>query len=175
MADDLVKQALNSDEEAVDHTVDQEAAQLKQSMMTDDEEVNKSNELANTLNALQTLIEKHALELTRLNEELKTKRQSIKNVFDNDVQLSENQEEVERFNQQLKERKSQLQNDPQIISLKVDVADLNEQKKELEETLSNHLVNYHALTNSTSFDTSEGDQWEFSIKAKIKSKAKTKK
>ena len=175
MADDLVKQALASDEEAVDHTVDQEAAQLKQSMMTDDEEINKSNELAETLNALQTLIEKHALELTRLNEELKTKRQSIKNVFDNDVQLSESQEEVERFNQQSKERKSQLQNDPQIISLKVDVADLNEQKKDLEETLSNHLVNYHALTNSTSFDTSEGDQWEFSIKAKIKSKAKTKK
>ena len=48
------------------------------------------------------------------------------------------------------------------------------QQKELEETLSNHLVNYHSLTHSNSFDTSDGDQWEFSITAKIKPRKKRK-
>ena len=82
----------------------------------------------------------------------------------------EAKEEVEKHTEAMKERRVQLQNDPQSTSLKIDVAELNQQKKELEETLSNHLVNYHALTNSTSFDTSDGDQWDFSIRAKIKAK-----
>jgi len=135
-----------------------------------DDEIKQSNELAETLTSLQNLIEKHARELTRIEGELKEKRQSLKSVFDNDVQLTEAIEEVEKHNQAMKERKVQLQNDPQSTSLKIDVAELNQQKKELEETLSNHLVNYHALTNSTSFDTSDGDQWDFSIRAKIKAK-----
>lgn len=134
------------------------------------DEVEQSNELAETLTSLQNLIEKHARELTRIDGELKEKRQSLKSVFDNDVQLMEAKEEVEKHNEAMKERKVQLQNDPQSTSLKIDVAELNQQKKELEETLSNHLVNYHALTNSMSFDTSDGDQWDFSIKAKIKAK-----
>ena len=119
---------------------------------------------------MQNLIERHALELTKIDSELSEKREAIKSVFDNDTLLAEKKEELDQYNQQYKERKSQIQNNPQVIALKVDVADLTEQKKDLEETLSNHLINYHSLTNSTSFDTSDGDQWEFVIKAKIKKK-----
>jgi DNA repair exonuclease SbcCD ATPase subunit len=163
MADDQ-KQITSSDDLALD-------ALSQASQEADgDEEITKSNELAETLTSLQNLIEKHARELTRIDGELKEKRQSLKSVFDNDVQLMEAKEEVEKHNEAMKERKVQLQNDPQSTSLKIDVAELNQQKKELEETLSNHLVNYHALTNSMSFDTSDGDQWDFSIRAKIKAK-----
>lgn len=169
MSDDLVKKALAENE---DEAIEKVVAKAKETVMSEDEEIERSNQLAETLTSLQNLIERHALELTRLNGELREKRQAVKNVFDNDFQLLEKKEEVDKYNQQYKERKSQLQNDPQVIALKVDVSDLNQQKKELEETLSNHLVNYHSLTNSTSFDTSEGDQWEFVIKAKIKTKAK---
>jgi chromosome segregation ATPase len=146
------------------------AALSEASQQSDTDELAESNQLADTLNSLQNLIEKHARELTRIEGELKEKRQSLKNIFDNDIQLTEAKEEVDRHTQAMKERRVQLQNDPQSTSLKIDVAELNQQKKELEETLSNHLVNYHALTNSTSFDTSDGDQWDFSIKAKIKAK-----
>jgi DNA repair exonuclease SbcCD ATPase subunit len=163
MADDQ-KQISASDELALDAL-----SQASQGSSSKDE-VEQSNELAETLTSLQNLIEKHARELTRIDGELKEKRQSLKSVFDNDVQLTEARDEVEKHNQAMKERKVQLQNDPQSTSLKIDVAELNQQKKELEETLSNHLVNYHALTNSMSFDTSDGDQWDFSIKAKIKAK-----
>jgi len=166
MSDDQ-KQISASDELALDAL--SQASKSSESADADDE-IKQSNELAETLNSLNNLIEKHARELTRIEGELKEKRQSLKSVFDNDVQLAEAIEEVEKHNQAMKERKVQLQNDPQSTSLKIDVAELNQQKKELEETLSNHLVNYHALTNSTSFDTSDGDQWDFSIKARIKAK-----
>ncbi|HPS40691.1 MAG TPA: hypothetical protein PLQ50_01640 [Candidatus Woesebacteria bacterium] len=163
MADNQ-KKISASDELALDAL-----SQTNQEVEAEDE-VNKSNELAETLTSLQNLIEKHARELIRIEAELKEKRQSLKSVFDNDVQLVEARDEVDRHAQVLKERKMQLQNDPQSTSLKIDIAELNQQKKELEETLSNHLVNYHSLTNSMSFDTSDGDQWDFSIKAKIKPK-----
>lgn len=166
MSDDLVKKALTVSDETSDEVV----AQSKTTPLSEEEEIKRSDELADTLISLQNLIERHALELTKIDAELREKREAMKNVFENDAALSDKKEEIEQYNQQYKERKSQLQNNPQVISLKVDVADLNEQKKDLEETLSSHLINYHSLTNSTSFDTSEGDQWEFVIKAKIKKK-----
>jgi chromosome segregation ATPase len=134
------------------------------------DEVAKSDELAETLGSLQRLIESHANKMGLVNHELKEKRSSLRNVFDNDETLADAQQEASEVTTKVKERKSQLQADSQVTSLKVEIAELNEQKKEIEETLSNHLVNYHQLTNSTSFDTSDGDQWDFNIRAKIKPK-----
>jgi chromosome segregation ATPase len=167
MSDDLVKKALADDE---DQAIEKVVAKAKKTVTSADDEVERSDQLAETLISLQNLIERHALELTKINGELSEKREAVRNVFDNDSSLIEKKDELDQYNQQYKERKSQLQNNPQIIALKVDISDLNEQKKDLEETLSSHLINYHSLTNSTSFDTSEGDQWEFVIKAKIKKK-----
>ena len=79
---------------------------------------------------------------------------------------------METHNLKVKERKAQLQTNPAAMSLKAKIGELREQQKELEETLSNHLVNYHSLTHSHSFDTSDGDQWEFTITAKIKPRKK---
>ena len=136
----------------------------------DDKELEESNQLAETLNSLQSLIERHANELTRLSAELREKRESLKNVFDNDQKLGEAKAQLDVFSEELKERKSHMQADAQVVNLKVAIGELNQEKKEIEETLSNHLVNYHSLTNSTSFDTSDGDQWEFKIRAKIKTR-----
>lgn len=133
----------------------------------DGDEVAASDQIAESLTYLQQIIERNAQELGRIQEELKQKRESLKSVFDNDPQLAESEEQAQAVSMQVKERKSQLQNSPQATQLKNGIGELNEQKKEIEETLSNHLVNYYSLTNSTSFDTSDGDQWEFQIKAKV--------
>jgi hypothetical protein len=135
-----------------------------------DDEVSASNEVAETLGFLQNVIERNANELMKVKEELRLKRESLKSVFDSDAQLSEANSEVEILNAKLKERKTQIVNSPQSVSLKNQVGELNQQKKEIEETLSNHLLSYYAMTNSTSFDTSDGDQWEFNIKAAVKSR-----
>lgn len=133
-----------------------------------DEELAASDKLADTLTSLQHLIERHANEVEDLKKKLREKSSSLRDVFDNDPGYAEAQAEIETHSAKVKEHKARLQSTPQITSLKVQIAELREQKKELEETLSNHLVNYHSLTHSNSFDTSDGDQWEFSINAKIK-------
>lgn len=125
MPDDQ-KQISASDELALDAL--SQASKSSESVEADDE-IKQSNELAETLTSLNNLIEKHARELTRIDGELKEKRQSLKNVFDNDIQLTEAREEVEKHTQAMKERRTQLQNDPQSTSLKIDVAELNQQKK----------------------------------------------
>ncbi|MFZ5376627.1 MAG: hypothetical protein ACOZAN_03090 [Patescibacteria group bacterium] len=158
----------SGDELAAEVMGDATSAESEKVDSSNDVEVAESDKLAETLGSLQNLIEKHAEELTKLNREIAEKRSSLKSVFENDAQLAEAQTQLDQFSATVKERRSQMQSNPQIVNLKVQIAEINEQKKEIEETLSNHLVNYHSLTNSTSFDTSDGDQWEFSIRAKIK-------
>ena len=138
-----------------------------------DDEVAASDQMAQALTSLQNLIERNARELTRINKELAEQREMMKNVFENDAELATATELAQEVTTKAKERKAKLQTDPQVTGLKVKIGELNEQKKELEETLSNHLVNYYQYTHSTSFDTSDGDQWEFQIKAKVKGNKKT--
>ncbi|MCL2110240.1 hypothetical protein FWH30_01500 [Microgenomates group bacterium] len=134
------------------------------------DEVAKSDQLAQTLSSLQGIIERNALQLQQVDGELKEKRQMLKNIFDNDTALTVAQEEAKQATQKQRERKVQLQNDGQAVSLKLQIAEINQQKREIQEALSSHLVNYHQLTGATSFDTSDGDQWDFDIWAKVKVK-----
>lgn len=133
-------------------------------------ESEKSDQFAKTLQSLEKVVESKAKKLMRLKDEMKKKRQMIKNVFENDQDFQEVAEQKTEVYQQWRQRKSELNETVQVRQLKDDLRELKDERKDLEESLSNHLINYHQLTNSTSFDTSEGDQWEFKIKAKVKSK-----
>lgn len=133
-------------------------------------EVRESNQVADTISSLTTLIQRYGAELARIKGELKNKRESLKSVFDNDEALSQAQGRAELVMDEVKVIKTQLSHDPQIVSLKVQVSELNDQKKEIEEALSNHLVNYSHITNSSSFDTMSGDQCDFKVTAKISAK-----
>jgi len=149
------------------------AAVSKQTkQLTEAEEVAASDELAETLTSLQSLIERNANKINQVKQDLREKRESLKSVYDNDAGLSGAQEELDQFSQKVRERRVQISNDPQAVSLKNDIGELNESKRDLEMALSDHLVNYYQLTNSTSFDTSDGDQWEFKITAKVKTQHK---
>jgi hypothetical protein len=139
-----------------------------------DDELAASNELAETLVALQRVVESNAEQLESLGRQLKEKRELLNNIFENDTLLGEAQQQLETFSSQVKERKSKLQSDAQVTALKVQIGEIKEQKTEIEESLSNHLVNYYSLTNSTSFDTSDGDQWDFTVRAKVKARGKQK-
>lgn len=144
MADDLATQALN------------EAAE--------------SDKFAETLQSLEQVIERNAQNLEEVKNELKERRQMLRNYFENDTQLSEAEEQLSEFKTGVKARKMVLQEEPQAVEIKIKLKELNERKKEIEESLSNHLVNHHRLTNAHSFDTSDGDQWEYTVSAKVKSR-----
>ena len=136
------------------------------------DESQRSDEFAETLQSLEKVIERNANQLNELGEELKKRRQMLKNYFENDAQLAEAEEQAIDYKNQVKERKNGLQLEPQVVDLQVKIKELRERQREIQETLSNHLVNHYRMTNSTSFDTSDGDQWEYQVHAKIKAKPK---
>jgi hypothetical protein len=126
--------------------------------------------LGEALTSLQNIIERNVSELDRLKEALQIERESLKNVFENDTELSTVQDQVELATQKVKEQKTRIQGSMQVLELKNKIAEINEQKKEIEEALNNHLLNLYQITGTKTFDTSTGEQREFSIRASIKGK-----
>lgn len=140
--------------------------------VNDGNEVAASDEIAETIISLQNVIERNAEQLDAIKKDLKLIREQLKDVFENDSALSEAQQQATVASSQVKEHRSRLQSDPTVTRLKVELNEKQEQKKDIEEALSDHLVNYFSLTNSKSFDTSDGDQREFVIKASVKGRSK---
>lgn len=131
-------------------------------------EIEQSEKIAETLAALQGVIERNAKELISLNQQVKEKREMLKNMIENDNEVAEAEQKAQVLMNEVKEKKAKIASDPAQVALKLQLSELAQNKKEIEETLSSHLVNYHQLTGSTSFDTSDGDQWEFKISARVK-------
>ncbi len=125
--------------------------------------------LGETLTSLQNVIERNAIELDRIKEELKLNRDSLKSIFENDTTLAEVEEKAAQVTQKVKERKAEIQSTLEVNQLKSEIGDLTSQKKEIEEALNNHLLNLYHITGSKTFDTSDGQQREFDIRASMKS------
>jgi hypothetical protein len=127
----------------------------------------QNQDVGEALTSLQNIIERNASELDRIREELKIERESLKNVFENDSELAHAEEEATAVTQQLKERKAKLQSSPQATQIKTKITELNDQKKEIEEALNNHLLNLYQITGTKTFDASDGSQREFKIRASL--------
>ena len=134
------------------------------------DEVAASDQLADTLAALQAVIERNAMELERISKAMREKRESLESVLGNDTTLATAEEELKKQTMEVKQRKSSVMSSPQVVSIKNDILEITQQRKEVEEALNTHLLNYYSLTHSMSFDTSDGDQWDFSVTAKLKRK-----
>lgn len=171
MADNQQPALGSDDTKALQSSQDLAIAALSEAEQNESkDEVTASDEVAESLQYLQNIIERNAQQLQRLQEELRERKEMLGNLFDNDSELSEVEEQAKVYAQQAKARKASIKESTEAQVLKTQIGEINEQKKEIEETLSNHLINYYQLTNSTSFDTSDGDQWEFNIKARVKTR-----
>ena len=136
-------------------------------------EVEKSDQFAETLQSLEKLIERHANRLEEIKDKLGKRRQMLRDYLTNDEELETAKAESKELKQQVKARKAKVSEEPQAKEINLKIKELKKQRKELKESLSNHLVNHYRLTNSNSFDTSDGTQWEYAIKARVKSKPKS--
>jgi len=128
-----------------------------------------ADKVAQTLHSLQNVIERNVSELDRVKEEMKSFRDSLKNIMINDETLSEAEEKATAMTQKVKERKSQLLISPEVNQLKANISEINERKKEIEEALNTHLLNLYTFTGVKTFDTAAGETREFEIRASVKS------
>lgn len=167
MADATTKSMSDTVDELVDNALNSVGATKSSSPV---DEVAESDKVAESLTSLQNLIERNANELDRLSSEQKQLRESLKNVFENNAPLAEAESKAQTVTQELKQIKESLDNSPEVRQLKLKLSELKEEMKEIEESLNNHLINLFQMTGSNSFDTSDGDQREFVVRAKVKPK-----
>lgn len=119
---------------------------------------------------LQSVIERHIVELERLNEVKKSYRESLNNILSNDSELSEAQEQAAQITQRVKVRKSQLNASQEVNQIKANISEISERKKEIEESLNGHLISLFQMTGSRIVDLSSGTK-EFRIKATLMGKS----
>jgi chromosome segregation ATPase len=161
-SDDLAAQALAASSQDALPAGDDELTLPAGSSVT-------GQKVGETLQALQNVIERNVSELDRLNEQLKSFKDSMRNVLDNDETLTEAEEKVSLLSQKVKERKSQLNASPEINQFKANITEITERKKEIVEALNTHLLNLYQMTGAKTFDTSTGETREFEIRANVKS------
>lgn len=126
----------------------------------------------NTLIALQGIINRQSAKLDELKEDAKRLSESVKSIVENDQELSQIEEQAKEIVRQQKERKQSLANSPESTQLKLKMKDIKESIKDLEESLNNHLLNFYQMTGVKVFDSDDGTQREFEVRAKLRSKKK---
>lgn len=121
----------------------------------------------NTVMALQAVAERQAMRIDEIREKVKTLSDSMKSIFDNDNEFSSQEEYVKEASKKAKDRKASLTQSPEFRELSAKAAELKDELKELEESLSNHLLSLYQQTGARVFDTSGGSQREFKVHAKL--------
>lgn len=129
-----------------------------------------SNASADTVMATQAIINRQAMRLDSLKEDMQKVNESMKSILDNDAELSAADMELKEASKKQKERKARLVQSAESMQLKYKLKEIREQIVELEESLNNHLLNYYQLTGTKVFDTDDGGQREFKVIAKMLAK-----
>lgn len=120
------------------------------------------------LDATQGLIARLSSQMDEVGSQLKAHREMLKNIFENDDQMSQAKTVADEAKKTLKDRQSQLNESQEVKELKAKITDLNEDFKTIKDSLNNHLINYFQATGTTMVDMPGGEEREFTLTAKLK-------
>lgn len=127
-----------------------------------------------SLTALQGIIERQSKRLDDLREETRLLSEQLKAILDNDLELTEAQEQAKQATRKQKERKAALANNAESTQLRYKLKEAKENIKDIEESLNNHLLNFFSMTGVKEFDTTDGGKREFDVRAKLRGKPRKK-
>lgn len=131
------------------------------------ENTNQDNFDSESFDAIKNLIQRLSLQLDEVKVKQKDYKQRLKNILDNDSQLSEFEEQAKEASQAFKKRKQELQETLESKEIKAKIKEYNEEIKDIEESLTNSLLSYYQITGTQSFDTPNGEEREFKLKARL--------
>lgn len=117
--------------------------------------------------AVKGIIQRLAVQLDELKERQKDYKQRIKNLLENDLELSQLEEQAKNASDGMKKRKQQLMNSLEAKEAKAKAKEIAEEMADIQDSLTNHLLNYFQITGTQSFDTISGGEREFKLTAKL--------
>lgn len=126
------------------------------------------NGTGKTLTAVEGIIRRQSTRLDELKEQAKILNDQLRSILDNDEELSTVAEEVKTATRKQKERKTALSNSAESMQIKYKLKELKESIKDIEESLSNHLLNLFQITGVKEFDTDDGKKREYDVRAKLR-------
>lgn len=125
-----------------------------------------------TYNAVQNLIARLSAQLDELNQNVRSQREMLSNVYENDATLAEAKEKVQAIKNEEKAQQSKLAETEEVIGIKTKIAEISEDIKMVKDSLNTHLLNYYQMTGSTTVDLPDGTEREFTVNANLKPKKK---
>jgi predicted nuclease with TOPRIM domain len=123
-----------------------------------------------TYNAVQNLIARLSAQLDELNQTVRSQREMLSNVYENDATLAEAKEKVQAIKNEEKAQQTKLSETEEVIGIKTKIAEITEDIKMVKESLNTHLLNYYQMTGSTTVDLPDGTEREFTVNANLKPK-----
>ena len=127
-----------------------------------------------SLMAVQSVINRQADRLDNLREEMRLLGERQKAILDNDAELAEAEEQLKSVSRKQKERKKQLTDSAESVEIRIKRKELQEQVKDIEDSLNNNLLSYYQMTGAKFFDTDDGGQRGFKVLAKVLGKKQKK-
>jgi predicted nuclease with TOPRIM domain len=132
-----------------------------------------AEEFGDELISVQGIIRRYSEQQEKLNGEIKERRESIKNLFENNEELQKLEETQKTVNTDVKQKKQRIKESPEAVQLQMKLKELQEEMAEVQQSLSNHLLRYFQMTGSQVIEEADGNEREFSLKARLKGKKRS--
>ena len=145
------------------------------SMMADQNNLSTSNSDTPTndkfdirsFESTRNLIAKQLQLLEKIKQEIKQHRESMQAILDNDPQYGELENQTKEYQNKLKQRKLQLLESQNARKIKLKIAELSDERRDIEESLTAHLLDLYQATGVMEFEDQEGHLWTYQLKARI--------
>jgi predicted nucleic acid-binding Zn-ribbon protein len=107
------------------------------------------------------------LELAEMRGKMKTVKDQLKDVMEQNDEYRNLQEELKELGEKRSRAKKLLESDKDFQLVNSELEELKFKYKDLQEIMSHHLVTYFSETNETQIATPEGDNLQVVVSAKL--------
>lgn len=129
------------------------------------------NQPTNIAINLEAMVKSTLAEIDRLEEEYKTQKQMLQDVFENDTTYKAHAQAAKEATRVKSNTKSQILKQPQVAELNEKVKSLKSQLVENQESLSEYLREYNRLTGITEIEGNDGELHQIVYVAKLVKKS----
>ena len=105
-------------------------------------------------------------------QEMTQQKDMVKDAFLNDEAYFKQEEKIKEVKQAAEKAKSKIESTPSIIAAKNEAKDLQKEIKEMQHTLSQHLLKHHELSGNKAIMIHEDEEYDIITDAKLKKKDK---
>jgi predicted RNase H-like nuclease (RuvC/YqgF family) len=106
---------------------------------------------------LENLIKNYLTRIDSLKQELKKQNDLFKDSFESDAVYKEHEDRAKEAARLRAETKQQILKQPALASLSEKIAEIKNEIKELQETLSDYLLQYQKMTGFSQIETDQGE------------------